>query len=302
MKRRWLVLVVVALVAGACGGSDGDGEGAAATDSAASDAADTNSDDNDPDGSGDGETDTDSDDDGETDTDSDTDSDDGSDAGSGDGSGDGAPRGGLAEAIYRLIVDDPTFDSNTFSEEQAACVANRSVDEVGEDTFAGYGITAETVEQDTLNDIEFAEDDADTLADVFVECGDMMAVMLEGFDASDAEEACLLGAISEDDLKEFMSLNFQGRDDETLAVFSGAFTQCRGVGDDGSNNGVEAGDEDPFQGGDLDDIMLGVLIDTMNLDEQQIGCLEDQMDGGVSLQDPQGLATAFASCGIEEPQ
>ena len=65
-----------------------------------------------------------------------------------------------------------------YSEEEATCIAQAVVDGVGEDALREYGIvTADGTIAEQMDDVEFSEGDAQTIADGIVDCSDLLETM-----------------------------------------------------------------------------------------------------------------------------
>jgi len=273
MKRFWFALfVVLALVAASCGGSDSDDDGAADAVSA--------------DESGDDESG--SDESGDDDSgDDDSGDDDPGDDDSGDGpSGDrSVPTSGLRLAIYESILAESGDDAqDPFSQEEiAACVANGSVDAVGEDGLASYGITEDNV--GSVDEIEFEKDDADALADVWVGCIDFTEFAAAS-GGTPEQQACLEDVFDSDDFVDNVSLSFQSKN-ALGGVFGQAGIACFGGGDT------------VLPPGGVDDLLLQSLIDSLGLDDSQVACIQEQQADGMSLDNPSDIATVMDVCNLD---
>ncbi|MDH4170834.1 MAG: hypothetical protein OEW42_14720 [Acidimicrobiia bacterium] len=263
MTRCFSAMVaVVSLAAVGCGGSDG-AEGTARTDASSSSSPDSDDAEGGDDGSGDSEAEV---------------------GGSDDAS---APNGGLRGAIYRALLADPDFDPSVVDEDASACMANRSVDAVGEDGFAAYGITEDNVSSNGLADVVFEEDDAVALAEAWNDCLDLFSLYL-GSEGSSAEQACIAAQITEDDLVAFLALSFQDRQDE-LDLFSQA-AECFALADEDPGDNLGTAD------GVADDLVLQSLIASLGLDDAQVACIEDQRADGLSIQTD--IATIMVNCDL----
>ncbi|WP_131104619.1 hypothetical protein [Ornithinimicrobium sufpigmenti] len=123
-----------------------------------------------------------------------------------------------AEAISESMMEQ-TDDEFPVEQEQADCVGEGMVDQIGVEKLQEYGLITDDMEVDgEVTDVTMEEADADSAADVFVNCVDAQALLAEEFAADDTmgeqEQECINEVLDNDALAEVFSLMFQGREDE----------------------------------------------------------------------------------------
>jgi hypothetical protein len=126
---------------------------------------------------------------------------------------------------------------NAVTDEQATCIAEGAVTEVGLEELQSYGIvTEELLVNRSIQGVEMGQVDADALAGVFVDCIDAEALFEERFlnelpsGGSEKEQrACVEEAVTADGVQEVLSASFQGRTSPTYGELQRAVTAC---GDD----------------------------------------------------------------------
>lgn len=119
-----------------------------------------------------------------------------------------------------LEEDSGTLAGAEPTEEQATCLSDGMVDEIGVDKLQEYDLLTEDLTINENPDLAMEEGDADTLAEVFTDCVDMEQMFEDQF-ASFAgqdqlpEEAqtCIEDAIDEDIIRDGLSATFQGEDE-----------------------------------------------------------------------------------------
>lgn len=148
---------------------------------------------------------------------------------SGCGGGDEAQ---AAEAISASMMED-SDDEFTVDQEQADCVGEGMVDEIGVDKLQEYGILTDDLTSEGaegLGDTPMEEGDADSAADVIVSCVDAEEMMAEQMAAdatmTDEQKECVSEALDEDALKQMFSLIFQGKEDQATQDLMGPLMEC----------------------------------------------------------------------------
>ncbi len=132
-----------------------------------------------------------------------------------------------------VLEDDTSLTGGTKpTEDQANCIADGMVDDVGVDTLQKYKLLDEDlkINQDA-NPTDMSQDDADALAGVFVDCIDVEKMFAEQFASGDQklpqeQQDCIKDAIDEDAMKAGLSASFQGKEDEAFTEMQGAMMKC----------------------------------------------------------------------------
>src|SRR5687768_1060482 len=89
----------------------------------------------------------------------------------------GACGGGDDDEASKAIADsimDSNSDTFEVTQDQADCVGDGLVDEIGTDQIVEYGIlTEDNKAADGIEQVEMSDDDAESAADVMQECADI---------------------------------------------------------------------------------------------------------------------------------
>lgn len=118
------------------------------------------------------------------------------------------------------------------TEEQANCMADGMVDELGVETLQEYKILDDDLKvNEDPGDVEMSEDDANKAADVVVGCVDVAEMITEqmasGDDSLTDEQAeCIKDAIDEDVMRDMLAAEFQGKESDGMDEMTGALMKC----------------------------------------------------------------------------
>ena len=123
---------------------------------------------------------------------------------------------------------------NAVTDEQASCIGEGAVTEVGLEELQSYGILTEELLVDrSIQGVEMEKDDADALARVFVECIDAEALFEQRFldqlppRGSEAKQrACVEEAVGADAVQKVLSASFQGRSTRAYGELERAVAAC----------------------------------------------------------------------------
>jgi hypothetical protein len=113
------------------------------------------------------------------------------------------------------------------TEEQAECMAEKTVDAIGADTLEDEGITPEdVVDSDGPEDLglELSEDQATEAARAFFDCDLSFAEAFAGADAADEAVECIDENLDEDRMVEAIAAQYQGDEEEADEIFGELFT------------------------------------------------------------------------------
>ena len=123
-----------------------------------------------------------------------------------------------AQIVRSEDVSEERGGEDTVTQEQATCIAEGAVTEVGLEVLQDYGIvTDDGLVNRGITGVEMTEDDADALAGVFVDCLDAEGLfeeqLLSRSPGEPSEEArrCVDGLVDADSVREILSMSFQGR-------------------------------------------------------------------------------------------
>ena len=107
------------------------------------------------------------------------------------------------------------------TDEQADCVGEGFVEDIGTDQLTEYGILTEDLEAtDEALDIKMEQADAETSAGAMVECTGtklfVNAILEQAGDVPPETAACVKGVVDEQLLREVFTKAFQGADDDEV--------------------------------------------------------------------------------------
>jgi hypothetical protein len=118
------------------------------------------------------------------------------------------------------------------TEEQADCIADGMVDDVGVETLQEYELLDDNLEiNNDAEPTDMESEDADALAAVFVDCIDVEEMFATQFSSGEEElpeeqQQCITDAIDEDAMKDGLSASFQGEEDEGFAAMQETMMTC----------------------------------------------------------------------------
>lgn len=118
------------------------------------------------------------------------------------------------------------------TEEQADCIADGMVDDVGVETLQEYELLNDELEINSdANPTDMEAEDADALAEVFVGCIDVDELFAAQFGSSGQElteeqQQCITDAIDEQAMIDGLSASFQGEDDESFTAMQEEMMGC----------------------------------------------------------------------------
>ncbi len=136
--------------------------------------------------------------------------------------------------IKAAVLDDETSltGGTKPTDDQADCIANGMVDDVGVETLQKYKLLDDNLEiNKDANPTDMSSDDADALAGVFVDCIDVAEMFAAQFDSGDQklpeeQQQCIKDAIDEDAMKAGLSASFQGEQDEAFTEMQTKMMAC----------------------------------------------------------------------------
>lgn len=140
----------------------------------------------------------------------------------------------LASQIVRSGSMAGGASGDGVTDEQASCVGEGAVTEVGLEELQSYGILTEDLLVDrSIQGVEMEKDDADALAGVFVDCIDAEALFEERFldqlppgGPEQNQRACVEEAVGDDAVQEVLSASFQGRNTRAYGELERTVAAC----------------------------------------------------------------------------
>ena len=138
------------------------------------------------------------------------------------------------ENIKTAVLEDETdlTGGTKPTEEQADCIADGMVDDVGVETLQEYDLLDEDLKiNEEADPTDMEEGDADALAGVFVDCIDVEEMFATQFSSGEEElpaeqQECITDAIDEEAMKDGLSASFQGEEDEAFTAMQEEMMAC----------------------------------------------------------------------------
>lgn len=133
-----------------------------------------------------------------------------------------------SEAIATSIMDsnDETFK---VSQEQADCIGDGMVEDIGTDQLVDYGLITEDNEAaDGIDSVKMSEGDAQAAADVMQDCADIKQIFTDAMGTGVPEEAasCIDEKLTDDVLNEFLVAVFQDDQEAGTQGLMSALQEC----------------------------------------------------------------------------
>lgn len=140
--------------------------------------------------------------------------------------------GGDDEAASQAVADVFMESGNQVFEvdrDQADCVGDGFVEEIGTDQLVDYGIVTEEGETgDGLEGVEMSEGDAETAAGVLAECADLQQSLSEAMEGQVPEEqqACIGENLTDELLQSVLTAFFRNDQAAATQELTGALGEC----------------------------------------------------------------------------
>lgn len=136
------------------------------------------------------------------------------------------------ENIKASILDEETIAETKVTEEDAACLSDGIVDEVGTDKLKEYGLLNDDLEVESeVSEVTMEAGDADAMAEVFVGCVEAEKMLEDQFatmtgSLTPEQQECMKEVLDEDKVKEIMSATFQGDMSDMQSSLQEDFMTC----------------------------------------------------------------------------
>jgi hypothetical protein len=135
-----------------------------------------------------------------------------------------------SEAISNSIMEsnDETFE---VTREEADCVGDGMVEQIGVDKLTEYGIITEDLEaNDGIDNVEMSEGDASSAADVMAGCADIKELFTSAMGELPQEaQQCVEENLSDEVLHDFLTAIFMNDQDQGQQELMGALQECLGA-------------------------------------------------------------------------
>ena len=136
-----------------------------------------------------------------------------------------------SKAIADSIMDsnDSTFE---VTQDQADCVGDGFVEEIGTDQLVEYGIiTDDNKAADGLDAVKMSEGDAQSAADVMQDCADIKEIFTGAMgELPEEAQACIDEKLTDDVLNEFLVAVFTDDQEAGTEGLTTALTECIAAG------------------------------------------------------------------------
>jgi hypothetical protein len=147
----------------------------------------------------------------------------------------GACGGGDDDEASKAIADsimDSNSDTFEVTQEQADCVGDGLVEEIGTDQIVEYGIlTEDNKAADGIEQVEMSDDDAESAADVMMECADIKEVFTSAMgELPEEAQTCIDEKLTDDVLHEFLVAVFKNDQEGGTQNMMTALTECMTAG------------------------------------------------------------------------
>jgi hypothetical protein len=137
------------------------------------------------------------------------------------------------EAASQAISDSITESNNqTFevTQEEADCVGDGMVEEIGVDQLTEYGIITEDLEaNDGIENVKMSEGDAGAAADVMAGCADIKELFTSAMgELPEEAQQCVEENLSDEVLHNFLTAVFMNDQEAGNQELMGALQECLG--------------------------------------------------------------------------
>lgn len=144
--------------------------------------------------------------------------------------------GGSDDEAASKAIADSIMDSSdsTFkvTQDQADCVGDGMVEDIGTDQLVEYGIiTEDNKASDGLESVKMSEDDAQSAADLMQDCADIKEIFTGAMgDLPEEAQTCIDEKLTDDVLNEFLVSVFMDDQDAGTEGLMGALNECMTAG------------------------------------------------------------------------
>lgn len=144
--------------------------------------------------------------------------------------------GGADDDAASKAIADSIMDSNsdTFevSQEEADCVGDGMVEDIGTENLVEYGIiTEENEPSGGIESVKMSEDDAQSAADVMQGCADIKEIFTGAMgELPEEAQTCIDEKLTDDVLNDFLVAIFMDDQEAGTQDLMGALTECMAAG------------------------------------------------------------------------
>jgi hypothetical protein len=122
----------------------------------------------------------------------------------------------ISDSIMKEQKASGSSDVFQMKQEEADCIGDGFVEEIGTDKLKEYGFLTEDLKTaDRLTDVKMSTEDASAAADTLFGCADVQKMMTESMgDLDPKTKACLEDVMTEDALRDLFTKMFSGKQEE----------------------------------------------------------------------------------------
>lgn len=139
-----------------------------------------------------------------------------------------------AKNLKAEILDNATVGGSTteITDEQAGCIADGTVAEIGVEQLQEYEILKDDLEiNKSIENVQLSAGDADSLAGVFVDCINVEKLFEDQFSGTSSgltkkQRKCITDAIDEDAIRTILAASFQGKQDSASTELQNTLVKC----------------------------------------------------------------------------
>lgn len=138
-----------------------------------------------------------------------------------------------AQAISDSIMegqDGAAADVFTMEREEADCIGQGFVDEIGVDQLQEYGFLTEDLDAEPITGVTMEQADAEAATGVLFDCADvtglMSRAMASGQQLDEKTQKCLEDVLTEDKLRTMFTLMFRGQQEKASQEVIGPMMEC----------------------------------------------------------------------------
>lgn len=112
--------------------------------------------------------------------------------------------------------------------EQADCVGDGLVEEIGSDKLTDYGLLTEDGEAGDLEGVKMSEGDSETAARVTADCADLQKTIADAMKGQVPEEQqqCVDDNLTDELLQKVLAASYRDDQDAVNQEITGAFSEC----------------------------------------------------------------------------
>jgi hypothetical protein len=136
-----------------------------------------------------------------------------------------------SEAISKSIMDS-NDESFKVTKDEADCVGDGLVDQIGVDKLTEYGIITEDLESSGgINNVEMSQGDAESAADVMADCADIKQIFTSAMgELPEEAKACVDENLNDDVIHEFLVAIFMNDQEGGQQGVMTALQECMTAG------------------------------------------------------------------------